>query len=76
MNTLDAMISDADLCRLNGWVPGIFLVGDEGYGPTVIELTAIGKEHILARCISHQARVCSHNDEHSWTLKNREWKVL
>jgi hypothetical protein len=34
-------MNDAQRCRKNGWGVGTRLIGDEGYGHTVIELTAI-----------------------------------
>lgn len=68
-------MSSADLCRANGWGPGTRISGDEGYGPTVIEITAIGYEGILARCISHKGkpRPCR---ERSWMLQYRDWKEV
>jgi len=58
--------TDAETCRLNGWDVGTVLVGDEGYGPTTIQITAIGEECILARTGSW----C----ESTWTLTCREWE--
>lgn len=71
---LDGGISDAEKCRKNNWKVGTKLVGDEGYGPTVIELTAIGKEHILAIPISHNGKPAEHPYEGSWTLRCRDWR--
>lgn len=73
--TLNSDLSDAELCRQNGWPIGTFLVGDEGYGPTVIEITAIGSKHILASSVLHKGEPCS-GGEVMWTLKNRDWKVV
>ena len=68
-------LSDADKCRRNGWIVGTRLVGDEGYGPTVIELTAIGETHILAKRISHNGKP-EDGYEGNWTLDCRDWKKV
>ena len=69
-------MSDADTCRRNGWLPGTRLVGDEGYGPTVIEITAVGERLILAKEISHNGGPpISPRGEVTWTLVCRDWKV-
>ena len=59
------------MCRENGWTVGTQLVGDEGYGPSVIEITAIGEETVLAKRITPVA-----TGESSWILSCREWKQL
>lgn len=68
-------LSSAEKCRQNGWGPGTLLVGDEGYGPTVIRITAVGASGILAQCVSHNGedRGC---DEGNWTLDYRDWKKV
>ena len=63
----------ADACRRNGWGPGTRLVGDEGYGPTVIEITAVGERMILAKTISHDGKP-QPGRENSWTLDCRDWR--
>lgn len=69
-------MTPADTCRANGWTVGTRLVGDEGYGPTVIEITAIGEERILARAISHGGKPYRRQpDETTWLLDHREWTV-
>ncbi len=68
--------SDAEQCRRNGWTAGTRLVGDEGYGPTVIELTAIGEDSILAKKISHNGIPEEYPYEGSWTLSCRKWKKV
>jgi hypothetical protein len=65
--------SDADVCRERGWGPGTYLVGDEGYGPTVIKITAVGERGILAKQISHNGKP-SDGSESAWTLSCRDWK--
>lgn len=60
--------SNADFCRRIGLVKGDFLIGDEGYGPDVIMLTAIGERSILARYVSRDD-----DRESTWTLDCRNW---
>lgn len=67
--TRDSVYSSAELCRRNGWTVGTALIGDEGYGPAVIVLTAIGKRNVLAQQISPIRQ-----DENVWTLRNRDWR--
>lgn len=74
--THNSKLSDAELCRTNGWTPGVRLVGDEGHGPTVIELTAVGESGILAKCVSQNGDTSRGWGEGSWTLHHREWKQL
>ena len=67
--------SDADIARANGWTPGTQLVGDEGYGPTIIEITAIGEQHVLAKAISHNGKPPQNGPhEGMWTFSCRDWK--
>lgn len=62
-------------CRENGWGPRTRLVGDEGFGPTVIELTAVGERHVLAKQISHNGKPRD-SYESCWTLACRDWKEV
>lgn len=73
--TLKSPLPSAEICRRNGWGPGTKLVGDEGYGPTVIEITAVGTEAILAKMISHNGEPAG-GVEHTWTLECRDWKEI
>jgi len=41
----------------------------------VIEITAIGKETILARCVEKNGKPFN-GHEAAWTLSMRDWKVL
>ena len=68
-------MNDADQCRANGWVVGDRLIGDEGYGPTLIELTAIGESRISASIVSHNG-VARERDEVLETLAGRTWRRL
>lgn len=61
--------TEAETCHLNGWTVGTVLVGDEGYGPHTITITAIGRESILAYW--HDS-----NREAPTTLICREWSVV
>lgn len=65
----------ADQCRALGWLPGTRLAGDEGFGETVIEITALGEREILAKQISHQGQPVDPH-EASWTLAARDWHVV
>ncbi|MDQ0241208.1 hypothetical protein J2S94_003301 [Arthrobacter bambusae] len=62
------------ICRENGWDVGTRLVGDEGSGPTVIEITGFGERTMLAKAISHQGKPVAWG-ESSWTLRCRDWTV-
>lgn len=73
--THEDMREPAEICRERGWTVGTRLVGDEGYGPTVIEITAIGEEKLLAKTISHKG-VPSSVGEGLWTLSYRDWNVV
>lgn len=66
--------TNAETCRLNGWGVGTILVGDEGFGPEKIKITAIGEDSILARKIEdHRGRKLNEL-ENTWSLVYREWK--
>ncbi len=69
--------SSANFCRRMGWTPGTVLVGDEGYGPMTIEITAVGERGILAR--RPYRNVYSEYRDSSdglWTLGCREWQRI
>ncbi len=68
-------MTDAELCRSREWGPGTRLVGDEGYGPSVIEITAVGVDRILAREVSHNGKPAVY-DEATWTLSCRDWREV
>lgn len=68
-------LSDVEICRKMGFDKGTKLIGDEGYGPSVIQITAIGEEHIMARVISHNGNPV-HDSEGMWTLSCRKWARL
>ena len=68
--------SSAAACRRLGWKAGDRIVGDEGYGPTVIEITSVGKELILALVISHNGKPPDFLYEGNWTLSCRDWRKV
>lgn len=67
--------SDAATAVRNGWLPGSLLAGNEGYGETVILVTAVGEACILARAVSHRGEPVD-SDEGSWTLTARAWRKV
>jgi hypothetical protein len=68
-------MNDADQCRANGWKVGDRLLSDVGYGPTTIELTAIGESQISATIVSHNG-VAPEGQEILETLSGRTWRRL
>ncbi len=66
-------VTAADTVRANGWTIGTRLVGDESYGPTTIEITAIGRDQVLAVAVSGvgaEPRI-----ESTWVFHCRDWQV-
>lgn len=75
-STLNDHREPAIICRERGWAAGTRLVGDEGCGPTVIEITAVGEQRILAKEISHNDKPPAFSDsEAMWVLWCRDWKA-
>jgi hypothetical protein len=68
-------MSDADVCRKNGWGPGTYLQGDEGHGPEIILITAVGEASILAKLVYTKGKRIAW-PEGSWTLALRDWKQV
>lgn len=66
----------AEICREHGWTVGTRLVGDAGYGPTIIQITALGDQVMLARIISHGCVTVGHHDAQAWTLSLRDWQPV
>lgn len=64
--------SSAEFCRRMGYGVGTRLTGDEGFGPSVVILTAIGEETILAREL-WVAGDPYDGRESRWTLECRDW---
>lgn len=65
--------NSADYCRRKGWAPGTKITGNEGYGPTVEKITAIGEETVLTKTL-HKDGSCS--SEHIWTHTCRKWEKI
>ncbi len=63
----------AEHARRNGWGVGTRLAGDEGYGETIIRITAIGERSVLAVRESHRGEPCA-GHEQLWTFDYRDWK--
>lgn len=68
--------TSAEYCNSRGYEVGTRLIGDEGHGPTVIEITAIGEECVLAKTISHNGVLETQLRESSWVFWCREWSVI
>jgi len=65
----------AATCRAQGWEAGTLLAGDAGYGETVIEVTAVGQEKILARCVVKRG-LWGPWPEMLWQLSERLWREV
>lgn len=57
-----------------GWDVGTRIKGDEGYGESVIEITAIGRKALLAKMVSHKGQAHG-GTESTWTLAHRDWEL-
>ena len=69
--------SDAEECRQRGFSVGTRIKGNEGYGETVIEITAIGEKSILAKTVTHAGKVPYYAGyEGTWTLSCRDWEPI
>ena len=62
--------SSADACRRLGWGVGTRIVGDEGYGPAVWRITAVGETSILKVTEGAQSSF-----EGLATLGCRDWQL-
>ena len=74
--TLNDYRDPAVICRENGWTVGTRLVGDEGRDHTIIEITAIGDQNILAKTVSENGESKKKTWEGSWSLSTRDWQVV
>lgn len=68
-----AGLSPAAICRIKGWGVGTRIVGNEGYGPAVIRITAVGERKILAVTESRNGKPTRDPFESSWVLDCRDW---
>lgn len=64
------------MARANGWTVGTVLAGDEGYGETVIEITAVTETAVLARTVSLRGLPEASRHEGRWDLTLRPWRVV
>lgn len=69
VSTVRSFRNDADICRDLGWKAGTRLT-DGARRPTVIEITAVGERHLLAREIAPDCV------ETMWTLSCRTWREV
>ena len=69
-------MSNAAKCRKNKWTIGTYLYGNEGFGPEVIKITAIGEEAILARQITNRHGEKINTFEGHWDLFRRKWRKI
>lgn len=67
--------TDAAFCRRMGYATGTRLSGDEGFGVTIIQITAVGDRTILAKEVSHAAME-EQDHERIWTLSCRSWEMV
>ena len=67
--TLNSPLSDAEICRRNGWRKGTVIEGDEGNGPERIKITAVGLDRVLAVGPGEE-------DEWDWSLTERNWRKV
>lgn len=72
-STKNSTLTEVELCRERGWGVGTMLVGDEGYGPTVIRITALGESKMLACGVSHNGEAVDRG-EGTWVLWCRDWR--
>ena len=64
---------DYNKCAENGWDVGTFLLGDEGYGPAVIEIVYLTKVTLLCRIHVRNGWNVTGLEESTWTLSCRDW---
>ena len=76
MSTRNDQRHAADVCREHGWRPGTRLVGSNGFGTTVIEITALGNRVILARIISQNGQPAAYDQDRVWRLSDRDWREV
>lgn len=75
VKTLGCLLSDAEICRRNGWRVGTLLVSQTKNGMSHLRITAIGETCILAREVSRSGKGTSAiaSRELTWALSQREW---
>lgn len=70
-------LSDADRCRVNGWVPSTRLerVNESGIRERV-EITAIGEDQVLGKRTHVDGTPLRRPFERLWTFRSGEWEVV
>ena len=68
ITTLNHDLSDAEVCRRNGWGPGTRLSGAQGKDTATMTITAVGESLILAKTPKF--------GESTWSLAFRDWKEI
>lgn len=69
-------MTDVELLRALGGKVGSKLIGDEGHGPEVIQITAVGEEKLLAKVVRNAKGKPIERYEGVWTLAFRDWALL
>lgn len=67
--------TERETLDLNGWTIGDILEGDEGYGPDLIKITAVGEERFLCRW-NYQKGNGWERESGQTTLKCRKWRKV
>lgn len=70
---LSKTMNPAEVARAKGWSEGTRIVGDEGHGPTVIEITEMTRSRLFAKRISHDGEPANSDRDNSWVLYCRDW---
>lgn len=76
-STLHHSGAESAICLERGWKVGTLIVGDEGYGPTIIQITKLTP--FTARCLAHtvdgELRRCGDGPS-NWVLWCRDWQTF
>ena len=67
--------TERETLDLNGWTIGDILEGDEGYGPDLIKITAVGEERFLCRW-NYQKGNGWERESGQTTLSCRKWRKV
>ena len=67
--------TERETLDLNGWNIGDTLEGDEGYGPDLIKITAVGEERFLCRW-NYQKGNGWERESGQTTLSCRKWRKV
>jgi ATP-dependent Clp protease ATP-binding subunit ClpA len=75
VKTKGSQLSDAEICRRNNWTSGTILESIENGNRTVIQITAVGFEAILARELSCKGNLVREK-ERDCILNTQEWSRI